>query len=155
MESTVIVFGVLAVAYGLLTVLSYLPGLNRLQASQRARVRASLAAMFLLAATSRLARPETLLAMIPTWLPFRRAALYASGAAEAAGAIGLMVPPLRRPAGLGLVGLLVAIFPANVNVAVHNLQIEGYPKSAVYQWARLPLQIVLVWLVLWTSQPDD
>ncbi len=150
-----IVFGVLAVAYGLLTVLSYVPGLDRLLASRRARVRASLATMFLLGAASRLARPETLLAMIPEWLPFRRVALYASGACEVAGAIGLLVPPLRRLAGLGLTALLVAVFPANFNVAVQNLQIEGYPKSALYQWARLPLQAVLIWLVLWASQSDE
>jgi uncharacterized membrane protein len=93
--------------------------------------------------------------MIPEWLPFRRAAFYANGAAEAAGGIGLLVPQRRRPTGVGLAALLVAIFPANLKVAVENRQIEGYPKSATYQWARLPLQAVLIWLVLWPSRSDD
>jgi len=151
----VIVFAVLFVAYAALSALSYVPGLRGPLASRRARLRAALSAMFLLAATSRLARPETLLAMIPEALPFRRAALYLSGVCEAAGAVGLLIPPLRRPAGLGLTALLVAVFPANVNVAVRNLQIEGYPKSALYQWARLPLQGALIALILWASESDQ
>jgi len=51
--------------------------------------------------------------------------------------------------------LLALIYPANVNVAVQNLQIKGYPSSPLYQWARLPVQPLLIWLVLWASRSDD
>ena len=110
--------------------------------------------MFLLAAIGRLASPETLVAMIPDSWPLRYEALYVSGLFEVLGAIGLLVPGLRRPAGLGLALLLVLVLPANVNVALNNLQIEGYPGSPFYQWARLPIQLVLIWLTLWTSRSD-
>jgi len=120
--------------------------------THRAKLRVGLAAMFLLAAVGRLASPETLLPMIPASWPLRYEALYVSGLFEVLGAIGLLVPGLRRPAGLGLALLLVLVFPANVYVALNNLQIEGYPGSPFYQWARLPIQAVLIWLSLWTSQ---
>ena len=122
--------------------------------SHRAKLRLALAAMFLLSASTRLLSPDTLLQMIPSSLPLRREALYLSGIFEALGAIGLLVPGLRRPAGLGLALLLVLVFPANVNVALNNLQIDGYPGSPLYQWARLPIQAVLIWLAVWTSRSD-
>ena len=64
----------------------------------RAKARIALAAMFLLAALGRLATPDALLQMVPEYLPLRREALYLSGHFEALGAVGLLVPRLRRPA---------------------------------------------------------
>jgi uncharacterized membrane protein len=123
--------------------------------SHRAKMRLALAGMFLLAAVGRLATPDALLAMIPEFLPLRREALYLSGCFEVLGAVGLLVPRLRRPAGLGLAALLLVIFPANLNVAVNNLQIEGQAGSPLYQWARVLWQFVLIWLPLWATQRDD
>jgi hypothetical protein len=68
--------------------------------------------------------------------------------------VGLLIPRTQRLAGWGLVALLIAVFPANVNVAVHNLQIPGLPGAAVYQWARLPLQLVLIGLLVWATRQD-
>ncbi len=134
--------------------LRYRPAMHSLLSSPRARVRAALALMFLTAASARLAWPDTLVAMVPEGLPLRREAVYLSGFFEAAGAVGLLIPALRRPAGLGLALLLVAVFPANVNMAVQGLRLDGYPVAPVYLWARLPLQIPLIWLVLWASRDD-
>jgi uncharacterized membrane protein len=141
----VIVLFVLVLAYLLLLLLDRLGVRPAALRTQRAKLRAALAAMFLLSAASRLASPETLVQMIPLWLPLRY---------EALGAVGLLVPSLRRPAGLGLALLLVLVFPANLNVALNNLQIEGYPSSPLYQWARLPIQALLIWLALWASRPE-
>jgi uncharacterized membrane protein len=145
------VFGALFVVFAAL----HLPGaLGRRPAwlgSSRDRLRVALTATFLLTAGTRLVSSDTLLAMIPSGLPFRRAALYLSGLFEALGALGLLVPRLRRAAGWGLAALLLAVFPANVNVALNNLQIANYPGSALYQWARLPLQLALIWLTLWAA----
>jgi uncharacterized membrane protein len=151
---TVIALLALALVYLLLLGLDRLGVCPAALGSHRAKLRVALATMFLLAASGRLASPETLLAMIPASWPLRYEALYVSGLFEVIGAIGLMVPGLRRPAGLGLALLLLLVFPANVNVALHNLQIEGYPGSSLYQWARLPIQAGLMWLALWTSRPE-
>jgi uncharacterized membrane protein len=150
----VIVLFVLVAVYLLLLLVDRVGVRPAAVRSHRAKLRVALAAMFLLSASSRLFSPETLLQMIPPSLPLRHEALYISGAFEALGAIGLLVPGLRRPAGLGLALLLLLVFPANLNVALNNLQIEGYPGSPFYQWARLPIQAVLVWLALWVSRPE-
>jgi uncharacterized membrane protein len=61
---------------------------------------------------------------------------------------------VQRAAAWGLLTLLVVVFPANVNVALFNLHIAGYPDSPVYQWGRLLLQIGLIWLVWLTTRPE-
>ena len=144
----------LALVYLLLLALDRLGVRPAILRSHRAKLRVGLSAMFLLAALGRLATPETLVAMIPASLALRYEALYVSGIFEVIGAVGLLVPGLRRVAGLGLALLLVLVFPANVYVALNNLQIDGYPGSPLYQWARLPIQAVLIWLALWTSRPE-
>ena len=144
----------LALVYLLLLALDRLGVRPAALQSHRVKLRVGLSAMFLLAALGRLATPETLVAMIPASLALRYEALYVSGIFEVIGAVGLLVPGLRRVAGLGLALLLVLVFPANVYVALNNLQIDGYPGSPLYQWARLPIQAVLIWLALWTSRPE-
>ena len=146
---------VLVVVYGLLMLIDLIGLCPAALRSQPAKVRLSLATMFLLGTSTRLFSAEMLMQMIPSRLPWRREAVYVSGLCEALGAGGLLVPQTRRPAGLGLALLLALIYPANVNVAVQHLQIKGYPSSRLYQWARLPIQPLLIWLVLWASLADE
>src|SRR3990170_2318970 len=105
--------------------------------SGRARMRLALASMFTLTGVSHFTATESFLLMVPEVLPLRREAIFLSGAAELARAAGLLVPRLRRAAGLGLATLLVAVFPANVNVALNNVQTDLVPGSPAYQWGRL------------------
>jgi uncharacterized membrane protein len=148
-------FVLLGLVFGALLLLDALGVRPTWLRSHRAKLRFALAAMFLLAAVGRLATPDALLAMIPEFLPLRREALYLSGVFEVLGAVGLLVPRLHRAAGLGLAALLIVVFPANLNVAINNLQIEGQAGSPLYQWARVLWQFVLIWLPLWATQRDD
>ena len=95
-------------------------------------------------------RPRPFEAIVPPALPAPRALVYASGAAEVAGGIGLLVPRLRRAAGLGLVALLLAVFPANVWMAREAGRFRRVPAWAL--WARLPLQFVLIGWVRWAGR---
>jgi uncharacterized membrane protein len=95
------------------------------------------------------------LKIMPPWIPWHLAMVYISGAAEIAGGFGLLIPGLRRAAAWGLVALLIAVFPANIYMAVNNVQVTANPIPAVLLWARLPLQAVLIWWVLWASQPTQ
>jgi len=79
--------------------------------------------------------------------------VYLSGLGEIAGGIGLLIPALRRAAAWGLVILLVAVFPANVYMAMERVPVTGHPLPALLLWARLPLQAVLIWWVLWCTKP--
>jgi uncharacterized membrane protein len=122
--------------------------------SRRAKMRLALAAMLGLTSTSHFTNTEAFLQMIPALLPLRREAVYLSGLAEAAGAVGLLVPRLRRPAGLGVAALLVAVFPANVYVAATDTPLAGslgFPGGGLWSWIRLLLQPAMIWAALWAS----
>lgn len=84
-------------------------------------------------------RPRMYEAIMPDYLPAHRELVYASGAAEAAGGLGLLFAATRRPAGWWLILTLVAVFPANVWMAQHPERYRRIPEPAL--WARLPLQL--------------
>jgi uncharacterized membrane protein len=89
--------------------------------------------------------------IIPNWLPSHHALTLISGFFEIAGGVGLLIPRLRRPAGLGLVALYVAVFPANVNMVVHPPPTHTHLYIALL-WLRLPMQLVLIKWALWASK---
>jgi uncharacterized membrane protein len=93
-------------------------------------------------------------AMVPRWLPAPDALVLVSGLCEVAGGVGLLLPPVQRVAALGLVLLYLAVFPANVNMAVHHLSPRGLHVSNALLWARLPLQLPLIAWAWWLSRPS-
>ena len=70
-------------------------------------------------------------------------AVDVSGVAEIAGGVGVLVPATRRAAGIGLIALLAAIFPANMYMARTPERFRRIPSWALY--ARLPLQPLAMW----------
>jgi uncharacterized membrane protein len=86
--------------------------------------------------------------IVPSWVPNARLATYVSGVAELAGAIGLLIPATRAAAGWGLIALLVAVFPANVNMLqMARASAESSTGYLVGLWVRLPLQPLMIWWV--------
>jgi uncharacterized membrane protein len=104
--------------------------------------RALLGLTFIAAGVLHFVRPRIYEAMMPRYLPAHRELVYASGAAEIAAGAGVLHPRTRRAAGWWLIATLVAIFPANVEMAVGAERFKQFPKAAL--WARLPLQGVLI-----------
>lgn len=98
--------------------------------------------------------PGVYTAMMPAALPWHLALVYASGVAEIAVGLGLLVPATRKLAAWGLVALLVAVFPANVNMAIHHLPLGDRAVPAWALWARLPLQAVLIAWAWWYTRGD-
>lgn len=92
------------------------------------------------------AAPKVYEAIVPDYLPAHRELVYASGAAELAGGIGVAIPQTRKAAGWGLTALLVAVFPANLHMALNAERYPQVPRWAL--WARLPLQPLAVWWAL-------
>jgi uncharacterized membrane protein len=66
-----------------------------------------------------------------------------------------MLPLLRRAAAWGLIALLIAVFPANVYMALDHVQVTANPLPVWLLWARLPLQFVLIWWVAQTLVCDS
>lgn len=113
------------------------------------------AVFFVVAGSLHFIRPDAYVSIIPAQLPSPKVLVAVSGAAEILGGVGLLVPRIRRVAGWGLVALLVAVFPANVNMALHPDEYGGsLPPWAL--WARLPLQAAMVaWVLLVSKAPKD
>lgn len=111
------------------------------------------AIFYTFAGTLHFLRPAMYLKIMPPYVPWHLAMVYVSGAAEILGGIGLLVTPVRRSAALGLVALLIAVFPANLYMATNPVEAgaSGLPPAAL--WGRLLLQPVLIWWVLWCAAP--
>jgi len=108
--------------------------------------RAAVGASFITTGVLHFVRPKMYEAIMPRYLPAHRELVLASGVAEFAGGAGLLHPKTRRAAGWWLIATLVAVFPANVEMAAHPERFKKIPKSLLY--ARLPLQgamIASVW----------
>jgi uncharacterized membrane protein len=82
---------------------------------------------------------------MPPYLPLHREAVLVSGVAEIAGGVGVLVPATRPYARWGLIALLVAVFPANVQMALEPKKFKEIPPWAL--WLRLPFQFVFGWAV--------
>jgi uncharacterized membrane protein len=106
-----------------------------------------LSIVFIFAGAMHFVIPGRYAGIMPPWIPWQLELVYVSGVAEMAGAVGLLVPGLRRASGIGLILLLIAVFPANVQMlanAVHNGSSALYIALLVL---RLPLQpLLIVWV---------
>src|ERR1700677_3627039 len=76
--------------------------------------------------------------------------VYFTGLCEIAGAVGLLLPRFRSLAGICLILLLIAMFPANAKAAIEHLKVAGRPATPL--WLRLPLQLVFIALAWWVSR---
>jgi uncharacterized membrane protein len=112
-----------------------------------------LALFMVLAGLNHFLSPGPYIAMVPRELPSPRLLVVISGIAEILGGLGLLHPRTRRAAAWGLVLLLIAVFPANINMAVNHLPLGDKPVPTWALWARLPLQAVAIAWAFWFTRP--
>ena len=125
---------------------------NRLSTAQKIGV--VLAAVFYVSSgILHFLRPEFYLRIMPPYIPWHVAMVAVSGGFEVLGGLGLLVPQVRRTAAWGLVGLLVAVFPANLYMATNPMDAGAASIAPALRWGRLPLQLILVWWLLWCTRP--
>lgn len=91
--------------------------------------------------------PDPFLRIMPDYLPAHSFLVQLSGVCEIAGGVGVLLPQTRRWAAWGLFALFLAVFPANLYMAQHGIQMNpAHPMPPWFGWARLPMQIpLLVW----------
>jgi len=110
-----------------------------------------LAVFMTLAGINHFVSPATYVGMMPAVLPAPLALVYISGVAEIACGLGLLPRATRKLAAWSLIALLVAVFPANINMAINELPLGARSIPTWALWARLPLQFVLIaWAYLFT-----
>lgn len=111
--------------------------------------------VFVVAGMLHFAAPATYERIMPPYLPRHRELIYLSGAAEVAGGLGLFPKRARAAAGIGLILLLLAVFPANVQMLL-DARDEGKPSWWIaLLWLRLPLQPALMAWVWKVSRTRD
>ncbi|WP_287129428.1 DoxX family protein [Candidatus Cyanaurora vandensis] len=112
-----------------------------------------LAAFMVTAGVLHFVTPEPFVRIVPALLPYPLALVYISGFFEVLGGVGLLIPLVSRAAAWGLIALFVAVFPANINMAVNQITLEGIPNDPLLYWLRLPLQGVLIAWAWWFTRP--
>lgn len=112
---------------------------------------ALIAVLFVVAGAFHFVRPGLYARIVPPFLPFPMALVYISGVAEILGGIAVLIPSLRAWAGVGLIALLIAVFPANLYMAF-GPERAGLGVAPVWLWLRLPLQLVLIAWVWWATR---
>ena len=111
------------------------------------RVTLSLVLIALIFATSgvlHLVKPQPFVSIVPPWLPAPLMLVLISGVFEIAGAAGILLPATRVAAGWGLIALLLAVFPANIQMLMNARAAHASTLWIAGLVARLPLQVLLI-----------
>ena len=105
---------------------------------------------YIMAGTNHFINPDWYVRIVPPILPFKTAIVYISGILEIILGTLLIFPKRRFIASWGLILLLVAVYPANIYVALTNG--EAMDTTPLIAWGRLPFQFVFIGLAYWHSK---
>lgn len=117
-------------------------------------LRGVLAVAIVIVGITHFLKPEQYARIVPPVFP-PLASVYISGFFEILGGIGLTIPSVSVAAAWGLIALFIGVFPANIYMTLHNIEVEGIPHSQLLYLIRLPFQAVLIaWAYWYTQNPQ-
>ena len=90
--------------------------------------------------------PEYFLSIVPPYLPYHLELIYISGLFEILFGLLILFPKYRYYGAIGLILLLVAVFPANIYLAQSKEAQEAIGATQQIATWRLPIQGVLIWV---------
>ena len=112
-----------------------------------------LGVLFVAAGANHFVNADFYVRIVPPYLPWHPELVYVSGAFEILLGALLLVRAWSGAAAWGLIALLIAVFPANLHMALHPDLYPDIPPAAL--WMRLPLQGVLIaWAFWFTRRPS-
>ena len=112
-----------------------------------------LSAFFINVGVDHFLNPGFYLAIMPDYLPLHLEAVYISGFFEILGGVSVLVPRLRSAAGWGLVVLLIAVFPANIHMAINT---DLFPDIApMLLYIRLVFQFIFIYWAYVVTRPSN
>ena len=110
-----------------------------------------LAAFFIIAGVNHFINPDFYLSIMPPAFQLHPAAVYISGFFEVIGGVCVLIPRLRKIAGWGLVALLVAVYPANIYMAITPEAFPDIPVALLY--VRLAFQFLFFYWAFSVTRP--
>lgn len=103
-----------------------------------------LSVFWIAAGINHFVNPKAYQAIMPDQVPAHQEMVLWSGVAEVIGGLAVIPKRTRNPfARWWIIGVLAAVFPANIHMALHPERYKKIPPQAL--WARLPLQFVAAW----------
>jgi uncharacterized membrane protein len=109
-----------------------------------------LSVFFIVAGVNHFVNPDFYVRIMPAYLPAHLELVYLSGLFEVLGGIGVLLPRYRSLAGWGLIALLLAVYPANIHMALHPELFSEMSPAKIY--ARLPVQFVFIAWAYWATR---
>ncbi|MDB2438493.1 DoxX family protein [Hellea sp.] len=109
------------------------------------------ALFFFVAGIMHFVQDDSFAAIVPPVLPFPKLIVWVTGVMELVFAVGLVLPKYRKAAGFWLAPYLLAVLPANIYMAMHNIPLGDMAASPTALWVRVALQFPLIALILWAS----
>ena len=110
-----------------------------------------LSAFFIYFGIDHFINPDFYLSIMPPSFPLHEEAVYISGFFEIVGGIGVLIPRFRKIAGWGLVALLIAVYPANIYMAIYPEVFPDIPIEMLY--FRLALQFLFFYWAYSVTRP--
>ena len=115
----------------------------------------TMGAFYVFAGVMHFVVPDSYVSIMPSYLPWHPELVYLSGVAEILCGVGVLIPRTRVMAAWATIALLIAIFPANINVAIHDLPMGDATEGAgMLNWGRLPFQLVLIAWAWWYTRGE-
>lgn len=111
------------------------------------RGRIALAVLFVFTGTAHFYRTPEMMNMLPDFVRYKEEIIYITGVFEILGAIGLLIPRLKRIAGICLILMFILFLPANIYAAINHVDFGGHKYGPIYLLIRVPLQLFFIW---WT-----
>jgi uncharacterized membrane protein len=113
--------------------------------------RVGICAVFLFTAIGHFFRTESMLLMLPPFVPARRALIYLSGVVAVLFAVALVTLSRSEYLGWSVILYLVVILPSNIYAAVQRIPFGGHSIGPRYLFVRFPLQLILIFWTYWFS----
>jgi uncharacterized membrane protein len=123
--------------------------------SHRAVLRIVLAAFFAGGFILHFRATDALVSITPSWVPYPREVVLATGVIELIGAAMLVIPRLRKAGGILLAIYVIAVWPANFKHAFEGIVLPPVPDTWWYHAPRLALQPIIAWLCLYAARVTD
>ena len=109
--------------------------------------------LFIMGGIAHFTKVEFYLKAMPSYLPFHEIIVYTSGVFEIVLGLLLIINKTTRKAAFGIILLLIAVFPANVNMYLNHADFPDMSETSLL--IRLPIQLVLIaWAYIYTKKID-